>query len=180
MPTLLTLVVVRLSMDSHSSRGRIKLLESDETYRERLVNVVGGLEKRVEDAVADLVDGPGNSSTPGSSSPSSSSPSPPPEADPTSASSSTVNKVEKEEKVKKHKNKKCKEEKKEAPKAQMSDLQLKMAEHMNAVPNLKKELAFIDPTMNSHAVIVARDVKRFKHHEKGWGVLRHLADNFII
>ena len=62
----------------------------------------------------------------------------------------------------------------------ISELQKKMIKHLDALPNLKKEIAFIHPVFNSHAVIISRDVKRFKHHTEGWGVLRHLADNFLI
>ena len=170
---MLTLAVIRLSLDSHSSRGRIKLLESNESYHGRLVNVVGGLEKHIEDAVADLVNDPGHP-TSGSSAPGTS---PFPSSSPSNSPPDTGTAVDKPQE-KKH-TKKTREAT-ESPKAQLSDLQRQMVVHLNALPNLKKELAFFDPTTNSHAVIVARDVKRYKYHEQGWGVLRHLADHFII
>lgn len=62
----------------------------------------------------------------------------------------------------------------------LSELQTKMIASMNQIPGLKKQLVFIDPVINSHAVIVSRDVKRFKHHSIGEGVLRHLADHFVV
>ncbi len=62
----------------------------------------------------------------------------------------------------------------------LSELQTKMVASMNQIPGLKKQLVFIDPVINSHAVIVSRDVKRFKHHSIGEGVLRHLADHFVV
>lgn len=62
----------------------------------------------------------------------------------------------------------------------LSDLQKRLVASMNQIPGLKKQLVFIDPVMNSHAIIVSRDVKRFKHHSIGEGVLRHLADHFVL
>ena len=168
----MTLVVVRLSLDSRESRARIKLLESDETYRERLANVIGQLEKQIEGAAADLLENgaptASGSTTPGVS---------PPES-PTLASNPPEIVGEKE------KSKKCKKKSKvdgqAAPKAELTDLQLRMIATLNALPNLKKQLVYIHPVMNSHAVIVARDVKRFEHHKEGHGVLRHLADHFVM
>ncbi|KAJ3536957.1 hypothetical protein NM688_g6764 [Phlebia brevispora] len=55
-PTLMTFAVIRLTLDSRSSRSRIRLLESDESYHERLANVIGSLEKRVEDVMVDYLD----------------------------------------------------------------------------------------------------------------------------
>lgn len=45
-------------MSARSSRRRIKLLESDDANREHLVRIIAELEKRVEDAVVDLIDEP--------------------------------------------------------------------------------------------------------------------------
>ena len=64
--------------------------------------------------------------------------------------------------------------------AGLSTLQRKMARNLSSLPNLEKKLAFIDLVLNSHAVIVARDVKRFKYHTRGHGVLEHLADNLVL
>ncbi|KAJ7577101.1 DUF676-domain-containing protein [Mycena floridula] len=58
-PGVLTMIVVRLSLASRSSRARIKLLESDESNGQRLANSLANLEKQMEDAVAELVDDPG-------------------------------------------------------------------------------------------------------------------------
>ncbi|PSS31125.1 hypothetical protein PHLCEN_2v2330 [Hermanssonia centrifuga] len=155
-PTLLTLIVVRLSLDSRSSRSRIKLLESDESYRERLANVIGHLEKQVEDAVLEYMDDPGDSET-------------------TTDLSETPNTA-----VSTTKPGKCEKKEHKVVKPQVTAVQKKMIKSLNTLPNLKKELVFIHPVMNSHAVIISRDVKRFKFHAEGEGVLRHLADNFII
>ena len=51
--TLLGLIVYRLNKDSRSSRARIRLLESDETYENALAKVFVNLERRIEDAVVD-------------------------------------------------------------------------------------------------------------------------------
>ncbi|TFY78157.1 hypothetical protein EWM64_g5855 [Hericium alpestre] len=58
LPTLVTLVVIRLSLAAHSSRGRIRLLEAEDTENagERLVHVFAGLERQMEEAVVDIID----------------------------------------------------------------------------------------------------------------------------
>ena len=62
----------------------------------------------------------------------------------------------------------------------LSDVQKKIVAWLNTLPGLKKELAFIHPVRNAHAVIISRDVKRFPSHRQGEGVIRHWADHFII
>ena len=66
------------------------------------------------------------------------------------------------------------------PKANLTDCQKRVAKNLTSLPNLRKKLAFIHPVMNSHAVIIARDVKGFPHHKQGHGVLRHLADSLVL
>jgi len=58
--------------------------------------------------------------------------------------------------------------------------QLRMISSLNRLPQMRKHFAFIYPSVNSHATIIARDVKRFEFHRKGEGVLRHLADHFEL
>ncbi|KAI0704262.1 putative serine esterase-domain-containing protein [Cytidiella melzeri] len=162
-PSLLTLIIVRLSLDARSSRSRIKLLEKNETYRGRLAHVVGDLEKRVEDAVADYIDDPGSviAAAATSSSP----------YDPSSTSTSTVAASSSPSKSK------------PATKTthpQVTPLQRKLIKSLNTLPNLKKHLVYIHPLRNTHAVIIARDVMRFPHHKQGQAVLRHMADNFVM
>ena len=55
-----------------------------------------------------------------------------------------------------------------------------MAAVLNALPQLKKELAYIPNVRNSHAIIIARDIKNFEFHKMGEGVLRHWADAFVM
>jgi len=62
----------------------------------------------------------------------------------------------------------------------LTDSQRRMAESLNALPRLKKKLVYIDGVLNSHAVIIARDMKRFKFHERGLGVVREWADSFVL
>ncbi|CAA7263617.1 unnamed protein product [Cyclocybe aegerita] len=50
---------------------------------------------------------------------------------------------------------------------------------LNALP-IKKELGFFPSMINSHAVIICRDVKRFEANKLGEGVVRHWADSFIL
>jgi hypothetical protein len=62
----------------------------------------------------------------------------------------------------------------------LTPLQRKMAAVLNAVPQLKKERAYIPDVRNSHSVIIARDVKNYDFHRIGEGVLRHWADAFVM
>ena len=58
--------------------------------------------------------------------------------------------------------------------------QRRMVAALNALPQLKKERAFIPDVKNTHGTIIARDVKNFEFHKIGEGVLRHWADAFIL
>jgi hypothetical protein len=59
--------------------------------------------------------------------------------------------------------------------------QRRMVAALNALPQLKKELAFITGDIkNAHGTIIARDVKNFEFHKIGEGVLRHWANAFIL
>ncbi|KAK7686254.1 hypothetical protein QCA50_010474 [Cerrena zonata] len=171
LPLFLSFVVVKLSLDSRSSRSRIESLEKDESYSSRLVHIIGQLEKSMEDAVAELIDDAGNSdsqvasaetlahsqtNTAAAEPPSSESPSPKPETVSLSLSKTDSSK----------------------PNKLLTDVQKRIIANLNSIPQLQKERVFIHPVINSHATIVARDVHRFKFHELGHGVLRHMADHF--
>jgi hypothetical protein len=58
--------------------------------------------------------------------------------------------------------------------------QRRMVAALNALPQLKKERVYIPDVRNSHAAIIARDVKNFEFHKIGEGVLRHWADAFVM
>lgn len=62
----------------------------------------------------------------------------------------------------------------------LNSAQRRMVAALNALPQLKKERAFIADVSNSHATIIARDVKNFEFHKIGEGVLRHWANAFIL
>jgi len=61
----------------------------------------------------------------------------------------------------------------------LTSVQRRMAESLNRLP-IHKEIVFIDEVRNSHATIVCRDIKRFKFHKRGEGVLRHWAASFVL
>ena len=157
-PLALSLIITRLALASHASRARIKLLEKEESSRERLVHVIGRLEREMEDAVVDMFDSPGGLSDAESSQPSLSAGVSAAKADLDAAS-------------------KAQAEQKDLV---LSDVQKKIVAWLNTLPGLKKELAFIHPVRNAHAVIISRDVKRFPSHRPGEGVIRHWADHFTI
>jgi hypothetical protein len=64
-------------------------------------------------------------------------------------------------------------------KSALTPLQQQIAASLNTLP-IKKHLAYIDNVLNSHAVIVCRDVSRFEIHRAGEGVVRHWATSFIL
>ncbi|KAK0217877.1 DUF676-domain-containing protein [Armillaria fumosa] len=142
-----SLIIVRLSLASRSSRARIRLLEKEnESNGERLIHLLSDLERQVEDAVIDIIDDPG-------------------------ITSSSKNVLPEKSK------RKTKGDSSE-PKAILSPLQQKIIRALNTLP-MKKELVFLNIGHNSHATIVARDVKRFEMHRLGHGVIKHWADSFI-
>lgn len=170
-PTIMTIAFVRLSLESRKSRSRIKALENHDSYRERLVQVVGQMEKRVEDVVVEYMDDPAES-VPRNAEPSASGHN----ANATPGSSSTLAEGAPGQDGSKH----ALATVAVAQTVGISALQRRMAKSLNTLPNLEKRLVFIDLVLNSHAVIIARDVKRFKHHRRGHGVLEHLADNLVL
>jgi len=58
-PVLIGLLAIRLGLDARASRARIRLLESDPLRADTLVNMLRSIEKNVDDAVADILDDPG-------------------------------------------------------------------------------------------------------------------------
>ncbi|KAF8448973.1 putative serine esterase-domain-containing protein [Boletus edulis BED1] len=160
-PTFVSLALVRLSIASHNSRTRLKALEIDESNYERLSRIIAKLESNVESVVLDMYDSQGTTS----------SPSPLPSEDPIGGiviqqDSEVVD---------------------DSPDSQplthailLSPVQRRCIQNLNKIPQLQKERAFFVDVLNSHAMIVCRDVKRFKLHLEGEGVLRHWADHFEL
>lgn len=62
----------------------------------------------------------------------------------------------------------------------LTPAQLRMIEHLNSIPQLRKHYAYFPEAMNAHAVIICRDPARFPLHEQGREVLRHWADGFRL
>ncbi|EKM52441.1 uncharacterized protein PHACADRAFT_100987 [Phanerochaete carnosa HHB-10118-sp] len=159
LPTFMTIAIVRLSLDSRKSRGRIQVLESDESYRERLVHLIGQMEKRMEDAVVEYMDDPvpvARRDEPAMSVSAATL------AEPASTSGEQVQATT------------------ATGTTGITEQQRRMVKNLNELPNFEKKLAFIDLVLNSHAAVVARDVKKFSFHTRGHGVLRHLADHLIL
>lgn len=79
--------------------------------------------------------------------------------------------------------KSCKSSKKcgsKEPLPLLTSTQIQMAKNLNTLPQLQKKLVFIDNVMNSHAAIIARDAQRWKDQERGLGVVRCWADGFEL
>ncbi|GBE86549.1 Putative lipase [Sparassis crispa] len=172
LPVLLMLIISRLSLASRASRARVKLLEEDEkSNTKRLVHALAKMELGMESAMVELIDDSGTPSTTTSnlaiSNPELGLGPPALTKEQTTASASTLHPdavppTPAEQQV------------------VLTELQLRLVAWLNTLPNLKKELVFIHPVRNSHAVIISRDVKRFEFHKRGEGVLRHWADHLTI
>ncbi|KAJ6581475.1 putative serine esterase-domain-containing protein [Mycena capillaripes] len=61
----------------------------------------------------------------------------------------------------------------------LTPTQHRIAAWLNRLP-LKKERAYFPNVLNSHAVIICRDVKNFESHRAGAGIVQHWADSFIL
>lgn len=154
---------MRLSLDARSSRARIRLLETDEPSRsKKLIHIFAQLERGMEDVVVDMMDeGSSGASTPLDAGSPTHTDALTFSADAPAKGSGTKSKPAPEQPM-------------------LTPSQLRMVAALNALPNLRKQLAFIEPTRNSHAQIVCRDVKRFETHRRGEGVIRHWADHFVL
>lgn len=62
----------------------------------------------------------------------------------------------------------------------LTPLQQSLVASLNSLPQMRKHLACIKGVLNSHSVIVCRDVQHVAWHRRGEGVLRHLADNLVV
>ncbi len=67
---------------------------------------------------------------------------------------------------------------KKAPR--VTPAQRRMATCLNALSQLKKERVYIPDVLNSHTIIIARDIQYIEFHKIGEGVLMHWADAFVI
>jgi hypothetical protein len=136
------------------------LLEEDSVgNRQRLFTILRELDQRVEDAVVELIDDPADPSPAVSDSESSA-------VNPPASNKSRRRKsFSRNEKTPQH--------------PHLTPTQLRIIVNLNKL-DLKKERAFIHPVRSSHAPIICRDVKRFKFHEVGKGVLKHCADKIVL
>lgn len=156
-PTFVSLVLVRLSISSHNSRTRLKALEVDGSNKERLAHIIAELESNVESIVLDMYDD------------SQGTPSPLPSKDPTDGTLTQQVVVN------------VSPDSRPSPsQALFSPVQRRCIQNLNKIPQLQKERAFFAGVRNAHAMIVCRDVKQFKFHLEGEGVLRHWADHFEL
>ena len=201
LPLGFTAAFIKVSLDSSSSRKRLKLLESDEEgLQRRLVNVLRGWDKDVEDVITNVLEGAGEEavgnvdaqtgmplSLPENSPHVTTAPSRPEELD-VDGRHAVRTKRGKQQKHASAKSSttslsKCKEEKvalPEHPQAPvLSDFQRQLIHSLNTL-HFHKFAAHFPGVYSSHAVIVARDVERFPFHKQGEGVLKHWADHFIL
>lgn len=177
-PLFLMYVIARLSLETRMSEARIKLMGPAQT--EYLRMLFRGLEKEVDNAVADFLDQQSSDEDDnngdedddeekavGATS----------DADTASSEATVVQDMIEEKPAYKgtlEKRGPC-----------LTPLQLKMARSLNQIPQLKKKLAYIDcepdgQRINSHAIIVSREPEHFPNHLMGMGVVRNWADSFEL
>ncbi|OSX64323.1 hypothetical protein POSPLADRAFT_1065553 [Postia placenta MAD-698-R-SB12] len=203
-PILITLVISRLSFAALASRKRLRVLEKDQSSVDRLVHILGRLERGVEDAVADMIDAPGG--TPPMGTPSTDmltagaspqirleSPSPTPDLG-SASSSPDLRSVNGRlgattSRTSSHSSDTEAQEQElhaaeiaaaaEVAHFVLTDLQRRIVRTLNMLPRLQKERAYIE-VRNAHGPIICRDMQRFASHKLGEGVIRHWVDHFIM
>jgi hypothetical protein len=197
-PIGLTLAYTRLRLDARSSRSRLRELEKelskDTPNGRKLIKILSEMEAQMEivigDAVGNIVDNANSSlSKPAAAlegltvSSSLNSPSQPSSSSSSTSnvsSQQTTNKEEKEIAKLTPRESKRSRERGSASKPALTPLQKKLAMMLNTMPELKKERAMFKNVVNSHGMIISRDVKRFEAHKQGWAVVRHWADQLVV
>ncbi|KAF7356616.1 DUF676-domain-containing protein [Mycena venus] len=149
-PVFMSLAIVRLSLAARSSRARIRLLENDASNSQKLAHILAQLEKQVEDAVVELIDDDAHAA-----------------AEP----------IDDPERALATKGRCSPKHPQELP--ILTPTQRRIASWLNRLP-LKKERAYFPNALNSHALIICRDVKNFEAHRQGEGIVRHWADSFVL
>ena len=166
-PTFFVLVLTQLSLEASRSRKRIELLEKDESATERLVHIFQQFEHGVEEAMIEIMDAEhlasANSAEPSITSP-------PPEIDPIESTSGGDIPFSMQASASDSATKQ----------PMITPEQKQMIIALNSLPQLKKYMAYFPNVRNAHGPIICRDVKKYPHHRKGEGVLRHWVDHFTL
>ncbi|TFK21122.1 DUF676-domain-containing protein [Coprinopsis marcescibilis] len=160
-PAAISVALVKFSLESHSSRARIKALEKLEKEKEslengseksnrRLAQILAELEQELENMSVEVTDDDSEvtSATSNSTPPSSGRSTPP------------LPQYQKGQPI-------------------LNPHQQKIVVWLNTLP-LKKEVAFFPHAMNAHAMIISRDLKRAPGNRSGESVIRHWADSLEI
>lgn len=181
LPFGLSYAYFRVSSDAKSSRRRLKQLEKDESFQERLVNVLKRVDKEVENAIVDLIEEGQEQEDPQTSSSHPHRPTVTVQPSTDNSSSPSLASMSTESVTREEKKKVCGKNKPEGQDGSpiFSLMQLKIIDQLSALP-FHKYSAIFPGVFSSHAVIVARDVNRFAFHERGRPILQHWADHFIL
>ncbi|KAF9500073.1 DUF676-domain-containing protein [Pleurotus eryngii] len=199
-PVGISLAIIRLSLDSRSSRARIRLLEesakSEKTERQKLIHIIAQLEQEVEGAVVDIIDDtaamsldaplPDNCGESGRNTPSEQAS----EEDEIlraaitshlATTGDTTTQVPFPPPARKSKSRRCCSKHSDKPSGQpdLTPLQRTMVSNLNKLP-IVKVLAYFEGTRNAHGVIICRDVDRFEVMRAGAHVVRHWADSLVL
>ncbi|KAA1470292.1 DUF676-domain-containing protein [Dentipellis sp. KUC8613] len=185
LPAFLIVFLTRFLLAPCLSHSRIRTLEKDKSAGERLAHKFGDIESQMEGAMANLVGGPrtGPEAT-GEGVPASDGEGVPSNHVNTHAEAGPASQNGRKDSeppsaaVKPETTAKAKATAKGTP--IFSAGQRRMIAALNTLPQLQKQRAFIDGIGNSHDAIICRDVRHFRAHKAGAGVLRHWADHFVL
>lgn len=167
-PIGFALTALKFALTARHSRRRLQELERDASNSEKLIYILAKLEHEVEDAVVDLIDEPTSKLEPYLKAV-------------TGVDSNATLAASQYSTEKSSKPKRPPLRKQYSAQPMLSASQKRCVEGLNKLPNLKKELAFINPVRNAHALIICREGDRYPgHRSMGDGVLRHWADRFIL
>ena len=160
-PLLFSFLIARFTLATYNSRKRIHLLEKDYPGETRLANMLRGLEQGVGEAMAQMVDQPG-------------------EVDSEALQHTQDRSSDKRD---------LHDAEASMPMPSLDEphqpgqfifkpVHRRMIADLNSIPQLQKHIAFMPEYHNTHAVIVVRDPDQFEWHDVGRGVVRHWADRF--
>ena len=167
MPFIASFLFYRLFKSSKLSRARIKTIEGSESYQQRLTHVFSDLENRMGNAMLDIAHDVAEIGV-----------NTPVSQEEQKSATAANNRLKATDNVNGTANTKPPLMSQPRENSLLTEEQEKMVRSLNTIPNMKKYRAFFAEVMNSHAIIISRDPRRFEIHEKGVEILRHWAERF--
>ncbi|KIM26150.1 hypothetical protein M408DRAFT_73104 [Serendipita vermifera MAFF 305830] len=172
-PLGVTAAFVKLSLDSSKSRKRLKNLEQEETFQDRLANVLRRMDEETVNAITELLEEVTEREETEEESEENRA-----QLYIQSATSSRTN-IDARTPARILGTDRSPVGAKAHGGPLLSPLQVKIIGSLNELP-FNKYAACFPGAFNSHSVIISRDLKQFPFHDQGRPVLQHWADHFIL